>query len=915
MTSAYSDGSTLFRSSLQLALARLYDNLAHIRATGAITSGVSTQVRLWEVHVPLRSNLTVSLEVQDEQLCSVQVPQCGVARRGANGSLQIEADTGNVNEQFLVLLFSAIQDILAGSAHKGLRLAPRPLISAPLWADGRKEKAAVVEVAAALNAFRRVVLLGPPGSGKSTIAKVVACAHLGPGRTPPSEESPSSLGLWEESPRMPIFVELREMVKAQRFPFVTSQATADTYLEHLRDDFCQGDDAVYSYIVDQLQEGQALLIFDGLDEVPVPHSVPDALEYRREQLGGMMRSICTRFPRCQVIVTSRPAGYSGWTLKDFAVAHIMPLNDLEAVELVRALYRGFGLSAESATAKAYRLSKELARVPKTLREQPLFVSLLAGLFGENEDAELPAQRGALLNKSIELLLNVRSLSRSDGRSLTEVLGCDEASLRARLEVIAYKGIESGHLVEPGLDTGIPRALILDELFELGRQVNPAEALEFMSQNAGLLVSPAPRRFRFAHRLFQEYLAASWLARKEDLASSIVSNLLDDAATWQEVSLLLGDHLASAGRFNDCWNLLQELVSASSSETTWIAAKIFVDQRMDKVEGALAGVVSGSLREALAETTQTSTELRIHQIADCAIALALLGDPRKGVGVRDGYPSVWWCVLPSGILLMGTESETLHNALAPLGSRGWDFTREAPQHHVPVDSFAIARYPITVEQYQTFVEDPEGFADDKWWTEEGRRWRDDNGPAPSHGRLKANQPQTYVAWYEANAFCRWLGKIENAVIRLPTEAEWEWAARGEDARIFPWGNDILTDQSNTRAGGIGSIISVGCYEGAITPWVESGGPVEMTGNIWEWCSSIVEMIDGRKFSYPFDPADGRESSDAGPSALRATRGGHYDADLLVARCAYRGRDIASVRLARQGFRPVRELRNAITEEAQ
>jgi formylglycine-generating enzyme required for sulfatase activity len=99
-------------------------------------------------------------------------------------------------------------------------------------------------------------------------------------------------------------------------------------------------------------------------------------------------------------------------------------------------------------------------------------------------------------------------------------------------------------------------------------------------------------------------------------------------------------------------------------------------------------------------------------------------------------------------------------------------------------------------------------------------------------LLSNHPRVNVTWYEASAFCRWLSLKLRKEVRLPSEAEWEKAARGEDGRTYPWGEDFDAAKCNTRETGLGQPTAVGMYPAGASPC----GALDMSGNVWEWTSS-------------------------------------------------------------------------------
>ncbi len=206
----------------------------------------------------------------------------------------------------------------------------------------------------------------------------------------------------------------------------------------------------------------------------------------------------------------------------------------------------------------------------------------------------------------------------------------------------------------------------------------------------------------------------------------------------------------------------------------------------------------------------------------------------------------------------------------MGSR--EASDEKPIHKIHLDTFRIDKYPVTNAQYKRFV--------DATGREPPAHWKDGTYPPD-----KAIHPVVNVTWHDAVAYAEWAGK------RLPTETEWEKAARGADGRVYPWGDEFDKDKCNTKESGIKDTTPVGQYSpGGDSPY----GCCDMAGNVWEWTSSI-------KKSYPYDPEDGREDADA--SGNRVLRGGSWDLISDWARSAYRVHVVPSYRLINGGFRCV------------
>ena len=138
----------------------------------------------------------------------------------------------------------------------------------------------------------------------------------------------------------------------------------------------------------------------------------------------------------------------------------------------------------------------------------------------------------------------------------------------------------------------------------------------------------------------------------------------------------------------------------------------------------------------------------------------------------------------------------------------------------------------------------------------------------------DHPVVRVSWYDALAYCRWLSERAAIPVTLPSEAEWEKAARGTDGRIYPWGDEPPDAGRCNFGGNVGSTTPVGRY----SPRGDSPyGCADMAGNVWEWTRSLYRK-------YPYDPKDGRENVEAGES--RVMRGGVFYNGVRYVRCAAR-----------------------------
>jgi formylglycine-generating enzyme required for sulfatase activity len=224
-----------------------------------------------------------------------------------------------------------------------------------------------------------------------------------------------------------------------------------------------------------------------------------------------------------------------------------------------------------------------------------------------------------------------------------------------------------------------------------------------------------------------------------------------------------------------------------------------------------------------------------------------------------------------------------------------YRREIPQHELFMPKFYLAKYPVTIGQFRAFVEVsgcepeiPEGL--------EGVR----------------NHPLAHVTWSDSMRYCDWLTQtliswegtpdiirslLQNGWrITLPSEAEWEKAARGSGRkRIYPWGDQFNSNYANLKETNLGETSTVGCFPEGASPY----GLLDMAGNVWEWTRSLWgedEYII--RYPYPYDPLDGREGMG---NELCVLRGASYNNYRRYSRCATRRSPLPVLRTSIRGFR--------------
>jgi formylglycine-generating enzyme required for sulfatase activity len=220
-----------------------------------------------------------------------------------------------------------------------------------------------------------------------------------------------------------------------------------------------------------------------------------------------------------------------------------------------------------------------------------------------------------------------------------------------------------------------------------------------------------------------------------------------------------------------------------------------------------------------------------------------------------------CVVAEGRFVMGSAPKP--------GQEAQD--DEQPQLELSLREYAIGRYPVTVAEYACFVR--AGHPAPRDWDAQLQ---------------KLEHPVTGVSWYDAYDYAAWLYQLTAQPWRLPTEAEWEKAARGTDGRIYPWGESFDAARANTAEGPRRGTTAVGSHPDGASP----SGAQDMAGNVWEWTSSVY-------LSYPYDDDEEHEAPDA-PGG-RTLRGGSWFNGPGSARAACRTRTIPSDANGLNGFR--------------
>jgi formylglycine-generating enzyme required for sulfatase activity len=761
--------------------------------------------------------------------------------------------------------------------------------------ESQKDETRPVSALEATILSRKLVLLGDPGSGKTTFVNYLTQAF--------AQGDFKDLNVWPQKERglLPIVVVLRDFYRWTQRQERECTPSTNLIWQYMVHDLESKNLSFAEPILERaLEDGRALILLDGLDEVPPGDA--------RLLVRDCTLAFHARYQKNRFLVTCRVLSYqeSKWQLpqEDFFSFELAPFDDDKIARFIQAWYNEVAQKWRVPPDRTRTLAEKLLIAIKRpdlarLAPNPLLLTVMALV--HTEYGELPDSRAQLYQQAVDVLLwRWEQEKNKEYGGQSQMIFLLQQAKRDRNDLLDVLGRLAFEAHQHGGDTKDPEAVSgisqMDLLAAL-RELHPERSLDWaenvvhaMRLRAGLLLDRDGKVFTFPHRTFQEYLAGTHLALMPDFPTK-ASHLVDDGDFWRVVILLAVGHLAHNNR-NKAMPLMlvQELCpqEAKEDETAWqravLAGEALLElglnraqdsetgkSALERVRNRLTGIIEGGLWTAT------------HR-AEAGDVLAKLGDPRFNPQTfflptrYQGQPeeALGFVRIPTGPFLMGSKE-------------GDKDARddERPQHEVPIPyDYWIARYPVTVAQFRIFVQESDY---------DFEHWRNNS---------IANHPVVDVSWHDARAYCAWLteqlARVRDTqalpwpkeyIVRMPTEAEWEKAARSDDARRYPWGDgDWNPELANIGASNFGHPTPVGNYSQGISPY----GALDMSGNVWEWIRSVYD-------GYPYDSRDGREDLDA--SGSRVVRGGSWIHNLRDARCAYRLSSNPHLRHNLIGFRVV------------
>jgi predicted phosphodiesterase len=704
----------------------------------------------------------------------------------------------------------------------------------------------------------------PPGGGKTTFCRWALLQAIADG--PLDHPVPAPKG-YAEPPaddlrrRLPLLLLLRDF--ADRTPWAAGRRSACRIeLEQALVDWIDRappdglDGALFQA---HLNQGSAFLLLDGLDEVPITVQRDGQNCHPREQLLSALADALPIWQQAgnRILLTSRPYGLdpSGLARLGLPSAALEPLPRKLQTLFIQRWFHTLDKPALGAGLQA-SLSHRDDLDPLT--ENPLLLTALCVIYGNGR--RLPEDRYHLYQRIVDNVLHNRYPG--DARSREPIKARLEAvALGMHLGLDAERGTPAAEVADVEIEGLLARFAEVSPAYASGR-IEPALQREELQTRSGLLLPRTGNRSAFYHLSLQEFLAAERLARTSDERAALEQQFRrwDSVPEWRPTLLFL--FAAQVFNYRDAqWGL--DLLT-----------RLTADLRRAEVKAnpAPAVLVAEALELCLAKGYRLPTtlaedfrgiclaaiddEIAVKERHRLGLCLGLLGDPRiKDLQDPDAYVQV-----PAGDYVYGDDNQPL-------------------RIDVP---FRLSRYPVTNSQYRAFIE-AGGYLEQAYWSDAGWAWLQQTGVIqPVYWDERRwngpSQPVVGVSSWEAEACCRWAGG------RLPTEQEWEAAARCPDGCTYPWGDDWEDGICNSDETGLDETSTVGLFPRSHQREL---GITDMAGNVWEWCDSYYEDRGDRD----------------GVGVSRVLRGGAFIDSSRNLRCSYRFRYASEIRYRNIGFRCV------------
>ncbi|NTU80759.1 MAG: SUMF1/EgtB/PvdO family nonheme iron enzyme [Chloroflexales bacterium] len=778
----------------------------------------------------------------------------------------------------------------------------------------------------------RVILLGEPGSGKSTIVQYIAYCLAGRvllklgAKTPHLDQGCYELPDWTLGDLLPVHISLRDFAIALERQGGPSD-NPDPLVSFIKANLGEHA-AAAEYLIRALNAGQAILLFDGLDEVKL-----DLVDPVIAAIHAAADTYTT-----PILVTCRRLDYDNprRQLRDFQACLLAPLTDKQIFPFIERWYNEQRLVGRPIVGDAAKLRQEIDHNPELhdLAQRPLLLTMMVVVHAIR--GVLPDNRAVLYAECIKLLLlrwrrhqgqdllaklQLPNFSEPDLIGLMARIGFEAHQLETAADATSAPGAPAECIV--GLSYSALRKPVLETFADYARYDDARRNYlvnVFMDEIAirnGLLLKrggDGDESYVFAHRSFQEFLAAYHLCSDDSNESFCVECASE--LHWHEVLRLMAGHLVAQRSFSYILSLISDLFAHRNPRRRVVAGELLAIIGNERVANRKDFQGEQGRWVAACRNLQAIVESRADADAPAAVrvraseALAVLSygqlaglvlsnpnlhqpDPRLPLAVVDTplRTAEWWM----------RASDAYWRPLAAGRFQYGQFFSETPQTVEISAPFAIGRFPVTNADFARFIA-AGGYRGPAWWgggnDERLRRhWERPQFFERPHLRCPT-QPVVGVSWYEAAAYCRWLTDCghregwlgDDEQIRLPSSPEWEYAARHSDERLFPWGFEpASSERANYEPSQIGRPSPIGCYPAGAA----ACGAEEMAGNVHEWTATLASRL-----------ADPAPCADVEPGATVLMRWGDYSSDVDYLCCSWHDHNVPVYRAASLGFRLVR-----------
>ena len=423
-----------------------------------------------------------------------------------------------------------------------------------------------------------------------------------------------------------------------------------------------------------------------------------------------------------------------------------------------------------------------------LASNPYLLTQMVVIYGDQQ--KLPESRIELFTAFVDDLI----FRETEARPENHYPKAQQEKLRNDLKGLAWQlQSRTGSLKEAR--TTLPR-VEAEKLMSLA-------LLEFSA--AASIIDLSKDSVRFSHQLLQEFFTAQSFSEK--IAGGLKATELWNPKNWWETNGWEEAAKLAVDYESDPSELLHWLAGGNPR----LAAEFAREQSLLEHKDDLFQAYKSRWQSVI---TDVKAYPHPHERHAISTVLAWLDwDDRMGIGVNDAQlPDIDWVEISEGEFIYGEKDK---------------------QQRLSIGTFSISRFPVTNRQFQAFVK-AGGYENDQWW--EGLK----KPELPSHSWIEANRPVESIDWYESNAFCRWLSAETCEDIRLPTEQQWEKAARGAEGNEYPWGDEYISGYANTSSEEptLDETSAVGIY-----PQGKSLHEVlDMSGNVFEWCLNKYEKAD-------------------------------------------------------------------------